>query len=552
MLRRLSISNYALIDHTEVDWHSGLSVITGETGAGKSILLGALSLLLGGRADAAVLRNADKKSVVEGHFQLTDSQKSFFEENNLDFEADCIIRREIQSNGKSRAFINDTPVNLTQLRSLTATLVDLNLQHENLRFLEPAFQLSALDAFAGNQSLVADYGTAYKTWQTAEKTLAELIEAKEKNLAETDFLKFQFEELEAAELKSNAEQETLEEERKLLESAGEILKNLEQATEGLDDEILPNMGRLSIAFDRIGDLSPDLAEFKKRIRSIFIEMQDLSEEMNKAGRRFEANPEKLNRIEDRLTTIYKLQQKHRVGTVSELIEIKQQIDEKLQTFGDIDHLIEKAQKTAELAKKEAFSKGQILSDQRKYAIPAFEKGVMSLFEAVSMPKASIQMEQEISATPSSAPNGFDKIRLLFSANTGMKLQAVEQVASGGELSRLTLCIKTLISGKMNMPTLIFDEIDTGISGDAALKVGKLMRKLGEGLQVISISHLPQIAAAADTHYLVYKYEENGQTHSSLKALNESERIDAIASITGGSMAGDAGKILAKQLLDASK
>ncbi len=215
-------------------------------------------------------------------------------------------------------------------------------------------------------------------------------------------------------------------------------------------------------------------------------------------------------------------------------------------------MIEKAQKAADAAKKEAFDKGHALSNRRKEAIPGFVQGVMALFEAVSMPKASIQMDQEITDQPSAAPNGFDKIRLLFSANTGMKLQPVEGVASGGDLSRLTLCIKTLISGKMNMPTLIFDEIDTGISGDAALKVGKLMRKLGEGLQVISISHLPQIAAAANTHYLVYKYEADGQTHSALKALSEHERIDAIASITGGSMAGDAGKELAKQLLMASK
>ncbi len=529
MLHHLSVQNYALIDKLEVDFSNGLTIITGETGAGKSILLGALGLIAGSRADTQALHDKSKKCIVEVSFNIKGySLKDFFSINELDYETTTTVRREINPEGKSRAFINDTPVTLTQLKELASYLIDIHSQHETLALNATEFQLSVVDAFANQLVLLNEYADNFKRFKTLEKKLNELTERESQAKKELDYFQFQFNELEDANLKTN-EQLALEHELETLNNSEEIKLNLSKVAFGLnggEQNLLSSLSEIKIVLASFAKFKPEINELSFRLNSSYIELKDIANELENLEQNIIYDPKLIEELTIRLDEIYRLQQKHQVKSIDELIIIKEELSNKLLDFSSLEAEIEKSKKEWSALEKSLLVSAKKISGNRKKVIPDIEKEIASLLSSLSMPNAQLKIEQ--AETNILTKNGLDKINFLFSANKGSDFKELNKVASGGELSRLMLSIKSLLAHLTSLPTIIFDEIDTGVSGDIADKVGSIMNQMAKTMQVIAITHLPQIASKGQSHLFVYKEEKNNKTFSNIKKLNQDERVKEIA------------------------
>lgn len=535
MLTRLSIQNYAIIDALDVDFSKNLNIITGETGAGKSIIMGALGLILGQRADSNALLKRDKKCIVEGTFTLSQKDEqieTFFKAHELDAEEEVVVRREIAPNGKSRAFINDTPVNLGQINTLSSLLVDLHQQFDTLELGESDFQREVLDALAGNFSLLKTYRQQYQTAQQAKNRMEVLKTEKAQFNKEADYNQFQFNELDELKLKEN-ELEDLEAELKMLTNAEGIKTALAKTYYELEEGEMPMIRQLkglTNGLQHYADLHPELPALVQRLQSAYIELQDIADETDRLSNSVNADTATIDKINDKLSLGYKLLKKHGVQTTNELIAIKDALGQKLQAVLNIDEAIAAAEKEHAQCLAKAEESAAKISAARKKQIDPLQTQVNKMLAQVGMPNARIKVDLQKGPL---GPTGADVIEFLFDANKKNNFAPLRKVASGGELSRLMLCIKSLVATSMNMPTLIFDEIDTGISGEAAKQVGIIMKDLAGARQVICITHQPQIAGKADAHYLVYKAAKNDGVTTGVKQLNNDERIMAIARMMSG-------------------
>ncbi len=551
MLHRLTVNNYVLIDELDIDFNKGLTIVTGETGAGKSILLGALALILGERADSGVLLNKQKKCIIEGVFDITNyNLKPFFEYNELDYNNETFLRREISAEGKSRAFINDTPVNLSQLKQLGASLVDIHSQHETLTLSNSTFQLGVVDAFAKHENVLINYHTLYIQFTKLKKELDELREKEKQSKLDLDYLKFQFDELEEAKLETH-EQQKLETELSLLTHAEEIQINLANASAALTESESNLVDQLASVLNIISSLTKFDAQFEllsQRLKSSVVELKDVAHEIALAQQKSEANPQRLEIINERLNIIYRLQQKHHLNSVEDLISLQNDIAKKLEGIDSLEDKILKLEKELNEIKSQLSKTAETISSNRTKAIPKIENAIKESLTNLAMPNAVLKVQQDIADKESFNANGFDKISFLFSANKGVTYKELNKVASGGELSRLMLSIKSLIAQLTALPTIVFDEIDTGISGETASKMGVMMHKISEQHQVIAITHLPQIASKGDLHYVVYKEESGKTVRTGINKLNKQERIKEIARMLSGEKLTEAAMENAKELL----
>ena len=549
MLRKLQIQYYAIIDSIEIEFAPHLNIITGETGAGKSILMGALSLILGERADSSVLRYADKKSVIEGYFQIENKQNvlDFLAKNDLDIENELVIRREIAPNGKSRAFINDTPASLQQLKELASLLVDLHQQFDTLTLGDNDFQRTVLDALASNQSTLQNYQSVFQQWQTVKKELADLENRKIIFQKEFDYHQFLFEELKEQSFKEN-ELEEIEVELQLLshaEGIKAVLSKVNHDLESGDQPILPLFKQWINQLNSIAAFHPGIPELIKRIESSHIELQDITDEMEQLNSKVQLDEKRMEWINDRMAAGYKLLKKHNVKTTVELLAIQKDLAEKLDAVLQIDETIAEKQKLVAVSFGEATSMAKKLSVARKKEAAPLENKVNELLILVGMPNARLKLSIEDSPLHI---YGSDQIEFLFDANKSNRFETIRKVASGGELSRLMLCIKSLVAEKVDLATLIFDEIDTGISGEAAKQVGRIMKGLSKNRQIICITHQPQIAGKADAHFYVYKEEQSGSIKTNLRLLSNEERINKIAQMLGGETPSAAALENAKEMM----
>jgi DNA repair protein RecN (Recombination protein N) len=551
MLQRLSITNYALIDNLEINFGSGLNILTGETGAGKSIILGALSLILGQRAENRFFFNQQRKCVIEGSFKIQGFRlKQFFEDNDLDYEAETMLRREISIDGKSRAFINDTPVNLNTLKDVGEKLIDIHSQHATLEINSPDFQLLVVDAVAKHDDLLTDYRTKFRAYRKATAKLQQLIEDSNQAKTDLDYYQFQFDELEKAAL-APGEQETLEQELYALNNAGEIKRNLLGAFYLVQDGEASAIIQLREAGHQLSTLekySTQIAELYKRLNSTVIELKDIAVEIETIEQQTQTNELRVEEVNARLSLIYNLQKKHRVSTNQELLQLQDELSEKIQQAVFGDEAIEKLQKQLDLNKKELESLAAKLSGNRKKAIPQIEGNVLQTLAEMGMAGAALKINVEPSPAGTLTASGIDTVKFLFNANKGHTLAEMSKVASGGELSRLMLAIKSLIAQNTALPTIIFDEIDTGVSGEVANKVGQVMKRLALNLQVIAITHLPQIASKGPDHYFVYKDDEGAAAFTRIKRLDNAERVLEIAKMLSGDKPGESALQNARELL----
>ncbi len=529
MIKSLRIKNFVLIQSLEIKFSKGLTIITGETGAGKSILLGALGLIMGKRADTKSLYEENTKCIVEGIFEIGKYElKDFFDQNDIDYDEELIIRREITPSGKSRAFINDTPANLKVLQQLSNALIDLHQQFDTLDIHNNSFQLQMVDALADNKSLLLNYKTLYKSYQADKKILADLIHRNENSVKELEFIRFQLKELEDAQLKSG-EQEQLEEEISRLNNAEDITRSLSGAYQQLNEGELPIIDRLediNIALNQISKFDSELNEVTNRFAGVLLELRDLSSEFEQLAENTEFDPQRIQEIQNRLDLIYRLQNKHGVQSVEELLNIQEHLSKQQSTFSNLSIEIEALDKDIQKMEAELWKQSEVLRKRRKKTVSPFEKKVRDMLSELSMPHAL--MEVSMDRTESLGQNGADDVQFLFAANKGGRLQKIKEVASGGELSRLALVTKSLVASAIPLPTLIFDEIDSGISGGVALKMGNILRKLSDEHQVISITHSPQVASKADRHYFAYKALKDDKTVTKVKVLKEEERVKSIA------------------------
>jgi DNA repair protein RecN (Recombination protein N) len=566
MLQKLTINNYALIDNLEISFGKGLNILTGETGAGKSIILGALSLILGQRAESRYFFNQQKKCVIEGSFKIGDFHlKSFFEDNDLDYEAETVLRREISADGKSRAFVNDTPVNLNALKQLGEKLIDIHSQHATLEINDPEFQLLVVDAVAKHPDLLNEYQTKFRAYKKATTKLHELIEESEKAKADLDYFQFQFDELEKASLNAE-EQELLEKELYALNNAEEIKRNLFGAHYLMQEGEAAALIQLREAGQQLGILEkfdPQIEELHQRLNSTIIELKDIAAEIEIIEQRTHTNDVRVEEVNIRLSLLYNLQKKHRVNSNAELLEIQDDLSDKIQKVLFSDEAVEKLQKQLAADKTELEKLAGQLTANRLKAIPAIEKQVLATLAEMGMANSALKIENtplpskggiektDLGNPPSGGlgANGADQIRFLFSANKGHSLAEMSKVASGGELSRLMLSIKSLIAQYTALPTIIFDEIDTGVSGEVANKVGQIMENLSANLQVITITHLPQIASKGQNHYFVYKDDSAATTYTRIKQLDNQERVTEIAKMLSGDKPGESALQNARELLN---
>ena len=529
MLKQLHISNYALIDELDVSFEQGFNVITGETGAGKSILLGALGFALGDRADTGVLYDKDKKCVVEAHFELGNNDLStLFEQNDLDFEHDCIFRRELSPQKKSRAFINDTPVALQTMKEIGSQLVDIHSQHDSLLLTDTDFQLKLLDEISQNGEILAQYQTEYGHYNSLKRKLNELKDAATKNTAENDYLKFQLDELEKADLKEG-EYNDIEQTLSVMENSEEIKTLLVTANSLLEDSetaILGQINDLGSTLSRLRHLLPDTESLGERIENLKVELKDIAYDLRRREDDAQFDEEQLQTLQERYDLINRLMMKHRVNDFEELIALHDSLAEKVNAFENIDEEIAKTDNRLKNSEKQLSRQAKILHEKRSQAAVAFSAKVCELVRQLAMPFAVFQVEVE--SQSQFGNKGSDVIRFLFSANKGIAPDDISRVASGGELSRLMLSIKSAVSDYNYIPTLIFDEIDTGVSGEVAAKIGGIMRQMGRSLQLISITHLPQVASQAEHHYFIYKDNAGERTQSHIRVLSHDERITEIA------------------------
>ncbi len=548
MLTSLKISNYALIDHLAMQPSAGLSMITGETGSGKSIMLGAVGLLLGNRADTKVLLHEAKKCVVEGIFDIRSyGLQEYFEELELDYEESCIIRREISSNGKSRSFVNDTPILLDHLKTLGEKLMDVHSQHDTLLLGEGDFQLGLVDAFAQTAVERAAYQQVFKEFKSSKKRLEELTIQSGRLKKEFDFNQFQLNELSSLSLVAG-EQEELEASQQILENAEDIKVKIREILSLFQDEqfgVLQGMGHIQSSLQGLERLAQAFGSYRQRFQEALIELNDLVESLGDEDSVVEVDVEKLERTRDRLSKIYQLQKKHGLQTVKELMELESQLaDQVFQVQQVEDQLL--AAKRDQLAKEKAMLQAsELLSQKRKACFPFFERALEELLHELGMENARIQLERQALEPHAS---GVDRVELLFSANKGMPLLPLKKVASGGEFSRLLFAIKYLMADKMALPTLIFDEIDSGISGEVALQMVRMMQVIAQNHQVICITHLPQMAAKGDLHFFVYKDHSAEKTISKVKQLTAEERVHELAKMIAGDNPSLAAQTSAKELL----
>ncbi|WP_272148966.1 DNA repair protein RecN [Tenacibaculum aiptasiae] len=550
MLTHLSIHNYALINQLSIDYTKGLSIITGETGAGKSILLGALGLVMGNRADLSSLKNAEKKCVIEAQFDVEGySLQNLFKKLDLDYEAETIIRREILPSGKSRAFVNDTPVTLSVLTSLKGRLIDIHSQHQTMELSDVGFQFSVIDALAKNQAKVASYQRGMVKYNSLKKELKTLQEETEKSKEQYEYNLHLFKELEEADLKEG-EQEVLEEKLDKLNNIEEIKLNLSEALQtSINEEIgiQSLLHSLENNLQKISSFSKNYEELSNRISSVKIELDDVISELETANEDVEFNPNEIEELNDRLQLIYNLQKKHSVDSIKELLAIYESLSEKVAQVEDAGGLLEaKKSEINEVAKK-LDEVAAMITKSRNKAIPKLQKELEFLLAELGMPNARFSIELTDSETYLS--NGKDNLAFLFSANKGGNFGELKKVASGGELSRIMLSIKKILSKNIQLPTIIFDEIDTGVSGEVSNKIAKIMEDMGANMQVITITHLPQIAAKGARHYKVFKGEEKGVTTSNLKVLSEEERVVEIAEMLSGKDISESALTHAKELLN---
>ncbi len=549
MITHLSIKNYALIRKLDINFLDGFSVITGETGAGKSILLGAMSLILGNRADSQVLLDKTKKCVVEGTFNIKDyNLLSFFNENDLDYDENTFLRREINKNGKSRAFINDTPVNLNLIKELGDKLVNIHSQNKTITLNNSDFQLAVIDSYVDKNEILKNYRLGFKNYSEKKKLLEELIEKESKSKSDQDYFQFQYDELEKANLDSD-EIMNIEKELELLNHHEEIKTNLVDISQILEKNEINILSQLNNALSLINNISEynkDFEEIHKRIESNLIDLKDISAEIENIGEGINYDPARVEELNNRLDTVFHLQQKHRVNSVDELISVKENLTEKLNEISSLENEIDELKKEISEIETGLIKLAKSISANRGGAIPKIEKNITELLSQLGMPDGRFKVEQmkfnELTI------DGLDKVRFLFNANKGEILSDMSKIASGGELSRLMLSIKSLISQKNLLPTIIFDEIDNGVSGNIANKVGKILRKISGSMQVIVITHLPQIAGMGDSHYLVYKETDKDITKSRIKIISESERINEIAKMLSGSKVSEIALQNAKELL----
>ncbi len=549
MLTQLDIQNYILIDELQINLSSQLSVITGETGAGKSIIMGALGLILGDRADSTVCRNPEKKCVIEGTFILGNKNNyaSFFEANDLDLADELIIRREINAQGKSRAFINDTPINLAELRQLTSQLVDLHQQFDTLTLGDTEFQRTVLDALANVQKDLEAYQKEFHQWKADSKHLSELIEQKENFDQTVAYKSHLLEELTTLDLQEN-ELEQLEIDLKFMENAAEIKAQLAQSIHALeesDQPIVQQIKQIANNLESIAKFQQDFEPLLERLKAAQIELADIASELNTWQDKIDFDAAKIASIQERLSQGYHLQKKHKVQSTAALLEIQQGLSKDLEAVLHIDEAIENYTKKVAAAEKAISALANDLSEKRKKQAAPFTKQVNTLLKQVGMPNAQLKVQME---TVPFNQFGIDKIDFLFDANNTQKFEPIKKVASGGELSRLMLCIKSLVGKSIDLPTMIFDEIDSGISGEPAKQVGLLLQELGHTRQVLCITHQPQIAAKGQAHLYVYKAQEGKTTHTHLRSLAADERVIHIARMIGGDPPSKAAMEHAQELL----
>ena len=553
MLKHLYIKNFALIDILDIDLYPGFSVITGETGAGKSIVLGAIGLLLGQRADLKTLKQGADKCVIEAHFDLSRYQmEPFFAENDIEYDAnDCIIRRELTAAGKSRAFINDTPVQLSMLKELGERLIDVHSQHQNLLLNKQDFQLSVLDIIADDAKELATYKNTYDAYHQAANELQTLKEEIERNRQNVDFLQFQYQELEGANL-AIGEQEELEQEAEMLSHAEEIKSALYEADTlltGSEQCIVDQLKNALRPLSRITDVYPKIAEAVERLESAHVEIKDIAQEIGSAASQVDYDPQRLEIVNSTLDTIYSLQKKHHVESVDELIALRDNMEKQLQQIENSDEALAEQEQTVKRLLDEALQLANKLSVTRKKAAANIEKEMRERLVPLGMPNVQFKVSLSQPHQAQLTSTGMDAVEYLFTANTGTPLQPVSQIASGGEIARVMLALKAMISGTVKLPTIIFDEIDTGVSGKIAEKMGHIMREMGQQeRQVISITHLPQIASLGSTHYKVYKEDTPEGTKTFMRLLSKDERINEIAQMLSGSDITEAAISNAKELL----
>lgn len=550
MLSSLFINNFALIEKLEINFSEGFSIITGETGAGKSILLGALGLVLGKRADLTSLKNKEEKCIVEAHFQISGyNLKDFFEANDLDYEDETIIRREILPSGKSRAFINDSPVNLQELQELSLYLIDIHSQHQTQELSEEQFQFEIIDSIANNQDLILEYSTFLKSYKK-DKTQLTTLNTNLKTLQkEQEYNTFLLEELFTVKLKAG-EQEELESVYEQLNNVEFIKENLDKAIALANEEqfgIIQNLKEIKIALQKTANFSTDYNSLFERINSVAIEFDDIINELNGLAEKLTNDPEQLELTNQKLQTIYNLQKKHQVSTIEELLVIQTDLDNKVVSVGELEteiKLLETSIKNAEL-QLDHFAK--IITENRLKAIPVLSEKLIAILELLGMP--NVRFNIEIKPTENYLPNGKDELQFLFSANKGSDFGLLKKVASGGEMSRIMLATKAILSQYSKLPTIIFDEIDTGVSGEIANKMGAIMKKMSLKMQVFAITHLPQIAAKGEAHFKVFKSIQGESTISELKLLSQEERIVEIAEMLSGKAISDSAINHAKALLN---
>lgn len=549
MLTNLHIKNYALIEEVNLAFDSGFTVITGETGAGKSILLGALGLILGRRADLSSIGDPESKCVIEAQFQVGNYDlKALFEREDLDYEPQSIIRREILPSGKSRAFVNDTPVTLSQLTALGERLVDIHSQHQTLELTDNDFQFQVLDAFAGNQALLADYQTSYKSLKKEEHELKKLKSQQAEALREEEYKNFLLNELLEANLKPG--------EQSTLEARYETLNNVEQITDGLADAhhsltreelgVVDQLTAIKVRVSKLASFSKELADLNARLESVGIELDDIAESVDAIAQNTEGDPEELSALEARLKLFFDLQKKHSAGSIEEVIVIRDALDEEVQSMNDLGGKIAKLEKNIAFAKENLDAMAINISKKRIEKIKPLTEKLEAILSQLGMPNAHFEMT--LIPTEEFRDNGKEDLEFLFTANKGMRAQELKKAASGGELSRIMLAIKSVLSDFTQLSTLIFDEIDTGVSGEVALKMGQIMKGMGKRMQLVSITHLPQIAGQGGHHFKVFKKDKEERTTTRIEQLDASTRIDELAEMLGGKSTSEAARDHARQLL----
>jgi DNA repair protein RecN (Recombination protein N) len=550
MLLSLSIKNYALIESLETDFSNQFSVITGETGAGKSILLGALGLVLGNRADLSSLKDKEQKCIIEANFFISNyNLKPFFEENDLDYEDKTIIRREILPSGKSRAFINDSPVNLQELQALSTFLLDIHSQQQTRELTEEAYQLEILDAVANNKDIISNYQKVLTSFKNKQKEVKQMIAEKEALEKEHEYHSFLLNELLTANL-TNGEQEILEQELEQLSNVEFIKENFEKVLAIANEEqigVLVNLKEIKLSLQKLSTFSPNYAKLNERLISSLLELEDVFNECFQNNEKILANPEQLELVNTKLQTIYNLQKKHQVDSIEKLLTIQNELDSKVMKVDDLEITIQKSQKELEKITLEINVIANKITENRKNAIPKLIDKIKHILSQLGMAEANFEFQ--VNQTASYFSNGKDEVVLLFSANKGTNFGLLKKVASGGEMSRIMLAIKAILANYSKLPTIIFDEIDTGVSGEIAIKMGKIMKEMSKTMQVFAITHLPQIAAKGNVHYKVIKRSLGETTISELLLLSPEERIQQIAEMLSGKDVSESALHHAKALLN---